>query len=156
MLRACVRASCAAVALIAMTHGVACGRSRAITEEHAFYVEHESYHQIATVRDLPPALRSALATAPGVTGILADPDDRIRAVMTFGQTNLPAARLVEAWCSPNHCLIQYEVAAIVGHYRLALFGLETNPATIEWVETMARPTHGLHDMRAAVLADAGG
>jgi hypothetical protein len=157
MLGDCVRASCATVALLALTRAVACGHAPAISAEHAFYVEHESYRQMAKVQDLPPALRSALATAPGVAGgILADPDERIRAALTFGSSNLPAARLREAWCAPNHCIVQYEVAAIVGRYRLVLLGVATNQATIEWAETIDTPRHGLDELKAAVLADAGG
>jgi hypothetical protein len=152
-----VRAMCAAVAMVAMTHAASCRHSSAITEEHAFYIRHEAYHRIAKVSDLPSAVQSCLTAAPGVASeTLAGPDDRIRSPMTFGRPSLPAARLVEAWCSPHHCLVQYEVAAFFGRYRLDLIGQDANQAKIEWAETVFRPKRGLDELRDTVLADAGG
>jgi hypothetical protein len=126
-------------------------RPLALSAEHRFYLERETFSPARRIRELPRSVQDALRA------LFKDPAlaiaDAPQAVATSGgsRARVPSRRLIAAGCSPHHCLVHYEHAGRTRTFNVILFGLINNTARLEWGGVSSRPMRELPDLKSLAL-----
>ena len=118
------------VLVLAGAHGCQLRPSRALSDEHLFYIQAESYVAVPTIDALPESVQNTLSSK--ISG-----------------------RFILAACGSDHCLIHYEQAGDNRpSYRVLLVGMYDGLAAVEWETVVPRGLGGVTEMKFDLLRDA--
>ena len=118
------------------------------------HVRVEQFAKVATVRDLPAAVREALAALfREATLDLAEPGARFQATDVVVGPRLPARRLIAAGCSADHCLVYYERGGFAHVHQIVLFSKDDTSARFVFGGVAAGGLTDLEQVRDALVSD---
>ena len=115
----------------------------------------EAFKAIATTKELPPALRSSLASLFKESTLeMADPGTPFQATDVPTAPPLPWRRMVTAGCSADHCLVYYEEGGFAHYHIIVVFKLDGTKARFEYGAAASPGLDGIDGVKAALAQGA--